>query len=320
MKLIGELSEEQRITVLDLDTMARGELLKRGYKPQHKLGEGSNRNAFKVTRPRETFEEQLVAKVPKLMFDTSSIKRQIAADKQRKGRNWNVQEAIISTTMSHANLARTVDSFFTPDERTINIEHYYEGSRGLRGEIKFNQGGLSLPVYKGIMSGILAGVGHMHANQVVHRDLSPDNVIVNKKGEAVITDLQTAAFSRDCPLSITPTQGRIDYTSPRLVNALVNRKEERATERDDLYSIGAIGYYILTGEEPSSYHLFESPHGSPVQIGDKVVYVSLRSGNDEIKEISSDLRKQQLNAMYKRMKQKSIPKQHRNFILGCMEE
>ncbi|MEK6800914.1 MAG: protein kinase [Nanoarchaeota archaeon] len=320
MKLIDGTHFEPTITISDLDSPALEELLSRGYQPQKKLGEGSNRKAFKVTRQRGHFIEELVAKVPKLEFDINTIKKEIAAEKQRNGRNWNVQEAIMSTKLWHPNLARTIDSFDLKDERTVNVEPYYEGSRGLRGEIKLLQEGLPLQAYKGIMTGILAGVGHMHKNGILHRDLSPDNVIVDKHGTAVVTDLQTAAFEGQSIPSLTPTQGRIDYTEPRLVNALLNGKAETATDRSDLYSIGAIGYYLLTGKEPSSYHLVETANGSPIQIGNRVVHVSLRRGDTEVKEISSKERRFQLNSMIKVMSEKGIPKQHRSFVLGCMEE
>ena len=77
---------------------------------------------------------------------------------------------------------------------------------------------------------------------------------------------------------------------------------------------------MLTGEEPSSYTIQPSASGTPIQIGDRTVYVSLRSGGEEVREISKEERRKQLDRMNKTMKGRKVPKQHRLFVLGCMEE
>jgi len=83
--------------------------------------------------------------------------------------------------------------------------------------------------------------------RVVHRDLKPANLMVNGKGELKITDFGIARSLSDAATMITGTQrtsGTLVYMSPQQLNG------EKASHLDDIYSLGATLYELLTSKPP----------------------------------------------------------------------
>jgi serine/threonine protein kinase/Tfp pilus assembly protein PilF len=87
---------------------------------------------------------------------------------------------------------------------------------------------------------------HNHA-KVIHRDLKPSNLMVNKRGDLKITDFGIARSLADSASRLTTEQGRsgtLVYMSPQQLNG------ERSAHLDDLYSLGATIYELLTSKPP----------------------------------------------------------------------
>jgi len=87
---------------------------------------------------------------------------------------------------------------------------------------------------------------HNHA-QVIHRDLKPGNLMVNKRGDLKITDFGIARSLADSASRLTAEQGRsgtLVYMSPQQLSG------ERGTHLDDVYSLGATIYDLLTSKPP----------------------------------------------------------------------
>ncbi len=87
---------------------------------------------------------------------------------------------------------------------------------------------------------------HNHA-KVIHRDLKPSNLMVNKRGDLKITDFGIARSLADSASRITAEQGRsgtLVYMSPQQLSG------ERGTHLDDIYSLGASIYELLTSKPP----------------------------------------------------------------------
>jgi serine/threonine protein kinase/Tfp pilus assembly protein PilF len=87
---------------------------------------------------------------------------------------------------------------------------------------------------------------HNHA-QVIHRDLKPANLMVNQRGDLKVSDFGIARSLGDSVSRLTMEQGRsgtLVYMSPQQLDG------ERGTHLDDIYSLGASVYELLTSKPP----------------------------------------------------------------------
>src|SRR5881392_2226101 len=83
--------------------------------------------------------------------------------------------------------------------------------------------------------------------RVIHRDLKPSNLMVNQRGELKITDFGIARNLADSASRLTAEQSRsgtLVYMSPQQLNG------DRGTHLDDIYSLGASIYELLTSKPP----------------------------------------------------------------------
>jgi TolB-like protein/Flp pilus assembly protein TadD len=83
--------------------------------------------------------------------------------------------------------------------------------------------------------------------KIIHRDLKPANLMVNKKGDLKISDFGIARSLGDTVSRLTMEQGRsgtLVYMSPQQLDG------ERGTHLDDIYSLGASLYELLTSKPP----------------------------------------------------------------------
>ena len=111
-----------------------------------------------------------------------------------------------------------------------------------------------------MMDQILQGLQHAHEAGLVHRDLKPANVLLEKTGEAKISDFGLARvgdeeeyrraggtaspFGGDSVTTTGAMVGTIDFMSPEA------RSMQPSDARSDLWSFGVIAYYLLTGRKP----------------------------------------------------------------------
>src|SRR5438874_342646 len=83
--------------------------------------------------------------------------------------------------------------------------------------------------------------------RVIHRDLKPSNLMVNQRGDLKVADLGIARTLAESLRLLTGEQGprgTLAYMSPQQLDG------ERATHLDDIYSLGATIYELLTGKPP----------------------------------------------------------------------
>jgi TolB-like protein/Flp pilus assembly protein TadD len=83
--------------------------------------------------------------------------------------------------------------------------------------------------------------------RVIHRDLKPGNLMVNQRGDLKVADFGIARSLADSASRLTKEQGRsgtLVYMSPQQLNG------ERSTHLDDIYSLGATIYELLTSKPP----------------------------------------------------------------------
>ncbi len=96
----------------------------------------------------------------------------------------------------------------------------------------------------GLVRQVLEAAGFAHRNGVVHRDLKPQNVIVDADGKAIVTDFGIARAGASEITQAGSVMGTPHYLSPEQAQGF------DVTAVSDLYSIGVILYEALTGRVP----------------------------------------------------------------------
>src|SRR5262249_23471018 len=107
------------------------------------------------------------------------------------------------------------------------------------------RGRLSLADAVAIARDVVAALAHAHSRGVLHRDVTARNVMVTPEGRGVLVDFGLAKPERGTQVTSTGALlGTEGYLAPEVLRG------EPASERSDLYSLGAVLYQMLTGRLP----------------------------------------------------------------------
>ncbi|MER1999670.1 MAG: Stk1 family PASTA domain-containing Ser/Thr kinase, partial [Lysinibacillus sp.] len=98
-----------------------------------------------------------------------------------------------------------------------------------------------------IMKQLTSAMAHAHENGIIHRDIKPQNVLMNEDGSVKVADFGIATSLNATGLTQTNSvMGTVHYLSPEQARGGI------ATKRSDIYSLGIVMYEMLTGELPFS--------------------------------------------------------------------
>src|SRR6185369_5874020 len=90
---------------------------------------------------------------------------------------------------------------------------------------------------------LCSGLGAAHDRCDIHRDLKPQNIMINKRGEVVIMDFGLAAIA-DSLTGAEVRNGTPAYMSPEQLRG------DTVTARSDIYALGLVLYELFTGKQP----------------------------------------------------------------------
>jgi len=154
------------------------------------------------------------------------------------------REALAASRMSHPNIANLLD-VGTEEDGTRYLVIEYVSGKTLKEYIREN-GALRAEMASQIIIRVLAAVQHAHQNGVIHRDIKPQNILIDKGGAIKVSDFgiarvantQTASHDGD------EVMGSVYYFSPE------QAKGAEVDEKSDIYSVGVMFYEMLTGNVP----------------------------------------------------------------------
>lgn len=179
------------------------------------------------------------------------LRQELAADPSAQKRF--LREARLATQIKHPNVAILYDFSRLDDGSFYMVWEHIQGEEV--GDRVRRLGPFPIPVaiQLGIQS--LRGLEAIHSAGIIHRDLSPDNLMImeDKRGQPTlkIIDLGLArTLEADANFEITQVgmfMGKLQYCSPEQAGAGGNQPLDA---RSDLYSLGLVLYEMITGMPP----------------------------------------------------------------------
>jgi serine/threonine-protein kinase len=155
------------------------------------------------------------------------------------------REAKLAASLSHPNLV-TVYDVGEEDGLPYIVMEYVDGET--LAELMQREG--PLPPDRGVdlLLQLCAGLEHAHAAGLVHRDIKPQNLLVRRDGVAKIADFGIARTIQSTQLTQVGTVlGTASYLAPEQAMG------EQVTAAADIYSVGVVGYELLTGRTPYEF-------------------------------------------------------------------
>jgi len=174
--------------------------------------------------------------------------------------NMFLSEARLAATLHHPNIAQVYDIGGESGDYFFSMEYIHgEDLNRLIATAMENGVGLSLDTALTLVCGVCAGLHYAHekvgtdghALNVVHRDVSPSNVLVSYDGAVKVVDFGIARVSTSHPdaeareKSTGGLKGKIAYMSPEQC-----RGKASLDRRSDLFSVGSILFEMTTGVQP----------------------------------------------------------------------
>ena len=156
------------------------------------------------------------------------------------------REAEAASKVSHENIVNMLDVGIDGDMRYIVME--YVDGQTLK-ELIRQRGAIHPDTAIRMTIRILAAVDHAHRNGIVHRDIKPQNILVDNQGRVKVADFGIARLKTSQTTRIEGGEGgsalgSVHYFSPE------QARGEVADEKSDLYSVGVVMYEMLTGRVP----------------------------------------------------------------------
>ena len=189
------------------------------------------------------------------------------------------REALATSELSHPNIVSVLD-VGTDHGLPYMVMEYVDGP-DLKEYIRQNAP-LDLHEVIRIMDQILSAVALAHKHNVIHRDLKPQNILMDKRGNIKIAEFGIAvALNQSSVTQTNSVMGSVHYMAPEQTRGGL------VTKQSDIYSLGIILYELITGTVPFN--------------GDTPVSIALKHAQEPIPSI--------------RKKDQSVPQALENVVL-----
>jgi len=206
-----------------------GTTLSGRYRLEARIGSGGMSTVYRAFD--ETLERQVAVKL---------MNREVASDSDQLERFRREARAVAQ--VSHPHIVGVIDAG-EDDGRPYIVLEYVEGET-LKDRIR-RLGRLPVSEAVAYAIEIARALGAAHARHIVHRDVKPQNVLIDEEGAAKVTDFGIARTLEEDGLTADGrVLGTTDYVSPEQALG------QHVNGQSDLYSLGVVLYEMLTGEVP----------------------------------------------------------------------
>ncbi len=245
---------DARVPQNTLHTMSTllGTTLSGRYRLEARIGSGGMSTVYRALD--ETLQRQVAIKL---------MNREVATDSEQLERFRREARAVAQ--LSHPHIVGVIDA--GEDESRPYIVFEFVDGETLKERIR-RLGRLPIAEAVAYTIEIARALGAAHARHIVHRDVKPQNVLIDDEGTAKVTDFGIARTLDEEGLTADGrVLGTTDYVSPEQALG------QSVTGQSDLYSLGIVLWEMLTGEVPFK--------------GENQVAVAMKHVRDALPEIQS---------------------------------
>ncbi len=205
-----------------------------------------------------------------------------------------IREAKAAGRLNHPNII-TVYDVVRDKDLTYIVMQYVDG-QSLQALI--DSGKIFSPQeIIGLLNPISESLDYAHQNGIVHRDIKPGNILLDKAGQPYLADFGVARIETSTLTQAGTTVGTLSYMSPEQV------KGEVVDNRSDIFALGVILYELLSGKKP-----FAGDNLSTI------VYKIVHEPPPRLSEIKKDL-----PGAYEAVIQKALAKNREDRYQSCRE-
>jgi serine/threonine-protein kinase len=214
-----------------------GQLLQTRYRIVELLGQGGMGAVYRAHDNRLDISVAIKELLPQPGLDPEMLARL---------REQFLQEAKVLARLNHTHLVNVSD-YFEQDGKAYLVMQYVEGE-SLAERIE-REGALPEAQVIAWTEQILTALAYCHAQHILHRDIKPQNIVIQPDGNAVLVDFGLVKlWDPHDPRTHTVIRGTGTpaYAPPEQYDIVAGHTDARS----DIYSLGATIYHALTGEVP----------------------------------------------------------------------
>lgn len=157
-------------------------------------------------------------------------------------------ESKIVARLDHPHIIRVIDRGLTGDGMPFFVMDYVEGLT-LKDALKGKK--LSDRRKLRIIMQVAKALGYAHKNNVIHRDIKPGNILLDREGNARVVDFGIARLSEDTEVSTIREEG-MTVGTPAYMAPEQKRGAAFTSSASDIYSLGVIMYLMLASKLPKT--------------------------------------------------------------------
>ena len=152
------------------------------------------------------------------------------------------REVQSATSLAHPNIVNIYD--VGEESHILYMVMEYVDGMTLK-EYIFKNHPVPVATAMNIMKQVLSAIATAHNNELIHRDIKPQNILIDSSGQVKVTDFGIAiALSATSLTQTNSIMGSVHYLSPE------QARGETATKQSDIYALGILLFELLTGELP----------------------------------------------------------------------
>lgn len=202
------------------------------WRALHRLGRGGMGDVWMAERNDGTYEKRVAIKF--LYGDTPQLRARLEMERH------------LLAQLQHPNIPRLIDGGVTAGGQPYLVTDFVEGMPLDKWCLSHQTADFEARIR--LFRQVAAAVAHAHDHSVAHRDIKPNNVLVDRDGRAHLLDFGVARLLNEERRADTMQPLTLEYASPEQVH------NGQASVRTDIYGLGALFYFLIAKKPPFDFH------------------------------------------------------------------